>query len=123
MGAWNMKFYRYLYVGDTVKNPNKIKRRLKHHAGVQVFVISLAPGSEQLEIFHGGYLKQRYYRHHPPVIVGIASDHGEALKLVQQMVQECVEETGGCDLKGYLKQRVRQRARKGGASPDNGAEE
>lgn len=123
MGAWNMKFYRYLYVGDTVKNPNKIKRRLKHHAGVQVFVISLAPGSEQLEIFHGEYLKQRYYRHHPPVIVGIASDHGEALKLVQQMVQECVEETGGCDLKGYLKQRVRQRARKGGASSDNGAEE
>ena len=30
-----MKFYKYLYIGDTVTNPQKVKWKLKYHAGVQ----------------------------------------------------------------------------------------
>ena len=63
-----MKFYKYLYIGDTVTNPQKVKRKLKLHAGVQVYVITTASSSDQLEIFHSAYLKQRYYRYHPPQI-------------------------------------------------------
>ena len=57
-----MKFYKYLYIGDTVKDPAKAKRKLKLHAGQLVYVICIAQGNDQLEIFHSAYLKQKYYR-------------------------------------------------------------
>ena len=102
-----MKFYKYLYIGDTVKCPAKIKRRLKLHAGVNAYVIAVAQGSDQLEIYHGAYLKQKYYRHHPPVIVGIASDYKEAIQIILKITQECVKQTGNCNLKEYLKQKAK----------------
>ena len=101
-----MKFYKHLYIGDTVTNPAKVKRKLKLHAGVGVYVIALSKGPDQLEIFHAGYLKQKYYRFHPPVIIGIASDHEEAVEIVIQITRECLDTTGGCNLKEYLKRGV-----------------
>lgn len=98
-----MKFYKYLYIGDTVKNPAKIKRKLKLHAGVLVYVICIARGNDQLEIFHSAYLKQKYYRLHPPVIVGIAGSYEEAVGLIIKITKESLEETGCCNLKEYLK--------------------
>ncbi len=103
-----MKFYKYLYIGDTVTNPAKIKWKLKHHAGVNVFVITIAPGPDQLEIFHSAYLKQMYYRHHPPIIVGIASNYEEAVGIVVEITQECLDAVGNCNLKEYLKQKAKQ---------------
>lgn len=102
-----MKFYKYLYIGDTVSNPAKIKRRLKLHAGVRLFVIAIAQGRDQLEIYHSAYLKQKYYRYHPPVIIGIASDYKEALQIILKITQECVMQTGNCNLKEYLKQKAK----------------
>lgn len=102
-----MKFYKYLYIGDTVKNPAKIKRKLKLHAGVSVFVIAIAHGEDQLEIYHSAYLKQKYYRYHPPIIVGLATDYKEALQIVLKITEECVSLTGNCNLKEYLKQKAK----------------
>ena len=99
-----MKFYKHLYIGDTVTNPAKIKWKLKHHAGTMAYAITVAHGNDQLKIFHSAYLKQKYYRYHPPVIVGIASDYDEAVNIVVKITQECLEATGDCRLKEYLKQ-------------------
>lgn len=98
-----MKFYKYLYVGDTVKDPTKMKRKLKLHAGVGGYVISIAAGDDQLEIYKAAYLKQKYYRYHPPIIVGIASNYDEAIDIVVQITKECLYATGECNLKEYLK--------------------
>lgn len=103
-----MKFYKYLYIGGGVKNPGRVKRKLKRHAGQLVYVICMAQGPDQLEIFHSAYLKQKYYRLHPPVVVGIAKDYGEALELVVLMMKECVADTGGCNLKDYLISRTKR---------------
>lgn len=103
-----MKFYRYLYVGDKIKEPAKVKRKLKHHGGQFVYVICLAKGDDQLEIYHSAYLKQPYYRYHPPVVVGIASDYEEAVEIVVTITKECLAATGGCNLKEYLKQKTRK---------------
>ncbi len=43
-----MKFYKYLYIGDTVKEPGRVKRRLKLHAGQMIYVVCLAQGDDQL---------------------------------------------------------------------------
>lgn len=98
-----MKFYKYLYAGDTIKNLSKIKWKLKHHAGVNVYVITIAQGADQLEIFHSAYLKQRYFRYHPPIVAGIASDYEEAVQIIMKITQECLNDTGACNLKEYLK--------------------
>ena len=98
-----MKFYKYLYIGDTVKDPAKAKRKLKLHAGQLVYVICIAQGNDQLEIFHSAYLKQKYYRLYPPVIVGIANNYDEAVELVIRITKECFATTGCCNLKEYLK--------------------
>ena len=102
-----MKFYKYLYVGDTVTDPAKIKWKLKHHAGVNVYVVAIASAEDQLEIFHSAYLKQKYYRYHPPIIVGIAFGYEEAVQIIVKITQECVESTGSCNLKEYLKQKAK----------------
>lgn len=103
-----MKFYKYLYIGDTVKEPNKIKRKLKSHAGLMIYVICIAEGADQLEIFHSAYLKQKFYRYHPPIIVGIASNYEEAVEIIVQITKECLQKTGGCNLKEYLKLKAKQ---------------
>ena len=103
-----MKFYKYLYIGDNITNPAKIKRKLKLHAGlVSVYVITIAPGPDQLEIFHSAYLKQKYYRYHPPIIVGIASGYDEAVEIIMKITQECLDTAGNCNLKEYLKQKAK----------------
>ena len=91
-----MKFYKHLYIGDTITNPAKIKRKLKFHAGTMVYVIAVAQGDDQLEIYHSAYLKQKYFRYHPPVIVGIASDYDEAVDIIVKITQECLDATGEC---------------------------
>lgn len=102
-----MKFYKHLYIGDTIKNPAKMKRKLRMHSGVNIFVIAIAQGADQLEIYHSAYLKQKYYRYHPPIIIGIASDYKEALQIVLKITEECVLKTGNCNLKDYLKQKAK----------------
>lgn len=100
-----MKFYKNLYLGDTIKNPNKIKRKIKHHAKqLKVFVILLASGSDQLEICHSILLEQPYYhkKENAPYIIGIAGNYEEAVALVCRITQETVAQNGDADLKRYL---------------------
>ncbi len=98
-----MKFYKYLYVGDTIKEPSKVKSKLKRHTAISVYVICIASGDDQLEIYQSVFLRQKYFKRHSPIVVGIASDYDEAVGLVVQITKECVEKTGNCNLKEYLK--------------------
>ena len=100
-----MKFYKNLYIGDTIKNPNKTKSKLKHHAKqLKVFVIMLSVGNDQLEICHSILLGQPYYKkkENKPYIIGIAGSYEEAVDLVCRIAKEAVEKNGNADLKGYL---------------------
>jgi len=100
-----MKFYKNLYIGDTIKDPNKIKRKIKRHAKqLKVFVILLASGSDQLEICHSILLEQPYYhkKENAPCIIGIAGNYEEAVALVCKIAQEAVAQNGDADLKRYL---------------------
>ncbi|MCI8357914.1 MAG: hypothetical protein HFI51_07195 [Lachnospiraceae bacterium] len=100
-----MKFYKNLYIGDTIKNPNKIKRKLKRHAKqLSVFVLLRASGKDQLEICHSIVLEQPYYhkKENAPYVVGIAGSYEEALALVCRITEEAVKKNGNADLKRYL---------------------
>ena len=102
-----MKFYKYLYVGETVEHVGILKQKLKIHAMVRVYLVTLACGDDQLEIYSSMLPKQKYFRKHAPIIIGIASNYEEAVAIVQKIVEESLERTGTCDLKEYLKLKVK----------------
>ncbi len=98
-----MKFYKKLYVGESIKKPNKVKRKLRRNAGqFKVYVIALAGGDDQLEIYHCAFLQQKYYRDHPPYIIGLAGGYEEAVDIVVKITEAALKETGRPDLKKYL---------------------
>ena len=103
-----MYFYKNLYVGASIQNPDEVTRKLQRGEGqFTIYVIALSPskpgpGANQLEILHCVNLQQPYYRSHPPYIIGIASGRIEAFELVKDMVQEAYEHTGSGDVRAYL---------------------
>lgn len=100
-----MEFYPRLYVGKTVKNPNKLKGKLQKHTKLlNAYVITLSKNEyDQLEIHKAGYLSQNYYRNNPPYVIGIAANYDEAVEIVQQIAEETYAAQGNCKLKEYLK--------------------
>ncbi|MCM1262649.1 MAG: hypothetical protein NC313_07990 [Butyrivibrio sp.] len=100
-----MKFYKNLYIGDTIKNPNQVKRKIKHYARqLNIFVIMLASGDNQLEICHSMLIRQPFYKkkENAPYIIGIAGSYDEAVEIVCRITKEAVVQNGNADLKGYL---------------------
>ncbi len=98
-----MKFYKNLYIGDTIRNPGKMRRKLKRHAKLQnVYVIAYMEESGQLSIYHNLMFQQRYYREHPPYVIGIAGSRDEAVEIICRIAHESVCETGQADLAAYL---------------------
>lgn len=98
-----MKFYKNLYIGDTIRNPGKVRRKLKRYAKLQnVYVIAYMADSGKLEIYHSLMFQQRYYKEHPPYVIGIAGDQEEAAGIICRIAQEALLETGSADLVAYL---------------------
>lgn len=98
-----MKFYKNLYIGETVGNPDKIKRKLKKHAKmVNVYLIAYVEKERRLEIFHSLMLQQYFYRDNPPYVVGLAGSREEANGIIGRIAEEAVRKTGAADLVAYL---------------------
>lgn len=98
-----MKFYKNLYIGDTIKKPDKIKRKLKKYAKLNnVWLITYLAENKRLEIYHCLMLQQNYYKTNPPYIIGIAGNKEEAAQIICQITEKAVQETGCADLVSYL---------------------
>lgn len=103
-----MKFYKDLYLGESVKNPSMVKWKLKVNAGqLGVYIIALCKGLDQLEIYHCAYLQQKYYRRNPPYIIGLAGSYEEAVDIVKKIAEESFAQSQNCDLKNYLLQKIK----------------
>lgn len=99
-----MKFYKNLYVGDTVKKPGKAIKKLKRHK-IQpgLYVIAYDGDTGQLAIYHSQMLSQWYYKENPPAcIVGLANGREEAFDVIERIAQEAVDATGQAQLVTYL---------------------
>lgn len=99
-----MRFYKDLYVGESIKHPERVKWKLRVAAGqIHVHLITISEnGSNQLECFHNALLKQKVFHRKDHYVVGIAGNYEEALSLILKITQECVDETGKADLKTFL---------------------
>lgn len=101
-----LTFSSELYLGEGIKKQklDKIKRKLTGKplfAGVYVLALARNP-VDQLEIMDAKQLAQRFYESHALHIIGIAKNYEEALRLVERIVQECMDTRGDCKLKEYL---------------------
>lgn len=104
--AISLNYHPEIYLGESIRAEklDKIKKKLeKKPLFSGVFLITLSRNaSDQLEIYDARQLAQSYYKNNPPYVVGIAGNYNEALSLVEQLVQECLQARGDCALKEYL---------------------
>lgn len=101
-----MELCEPLFLSPSIKSPKKLLHKLnKSKIPCNFYVISLAKGANQLDIYPAYCLQQSYYRMHQPVIVGLAKNYDEAVDLVMRIVSESLEYTGKCNLKEYIHSR------------------
>lgn len=100
-----MEWYKKLYTGESIQDKSeKIKWNINHNAGqIQIYIISLASNPKNLldiipawEVMQKGYPKKNLF------IVGLAKGWGEAVEVVERIVLEVYENTGGFRVREYL---------------------
>ena len=69
-----------------------------------LYVITLSEQNDLMDIYHSILLKQPYYRKNPPYVIGIADSQGAAVELIQQILMDVHEKTGGYDIRTYCLQ-------------------
>ena len=103
-----MYFYKRLYVSPQIPDPDEVRRKLLRGQGqLSVYVITLIEdparrGGDQMEIMNSANLKQPYYHQHPPLILGLAKGHADAVALVRQILEEALLAVGEADVHKYL---------------------
>ena len=98
-----MRFLKEMYVGEGIKNKQNIMWKLKHGMGmVDVYVISIANGNDQLDCIGCSYFKQKAIRENIGLIVGLAKGYSEAQNLIVTMIEESLQQTGSANVKDYL---------------------
>ena len=98
-----MRFLKEMYVGEGIKNKYQVMFKLKHGAGMlDIYVISLSNGNDQLDCMKCSYFKQKAIRDSVGLIVGVAKGYSEAQNLMISMIEESLQETGSANVKEYL---------------------
>lgn len=104
-----LNWYKKLYVGDNAKKKKKqLIRKINIGAGVlDVYLITLAVNpANQLEIFSANELMQKARRRNCPMIIGLCRGYGEALEMVQTLVQKTFESTGTAAVRKWLEKEI-----------------
>ena len=100
-----MKFYKYLYASDSMaKKKEKTVRRLKsgkYPVGAYIIVL-IEEGPNQLEFYNTALLKQKLLDDKRQFVVGLASGYDDAVYLVEEIVRDVYENTGGADIRAYI---------------------
>ena len=102
-----MRFWKEMYVGEGIKNKQKILWKLKHGVGmVDIYVISLSNGRDQLDCTNCSYFKQKAIRENVGLVVGLAKGYPKAQELMVSMIEEALHETGSANVKEYLLRKI-----------------
>ena len=98
-----MRFRKELYLSPSVKNPTKLKWKLKTGRGsLDMYVMVLNHDSRKLEYFHNGMLKQKALHRRNMDIVGLARNSGECIELIEKMTADAHDTIGRYDIYEYL---------------------
>lgn len=64
-----------------------------------VYVIILNEGKDIFDIYHCAFLKQRYFRKHDFLVVGLADSHESAVSMTTGLIAGYYQKTGNTDIK------------------------
>lgn len=104
MNKINFHYHLRLGEGLEYKDLMQMKKNLHENPiGANLFLITIASNNqEQLDIYDAKYLIQKYYSKNPPYVLGIAKNREDAIAIVEQWMQECVENQGDANLRAYI---------------------
>ncbi len=100
-----MKYYYDLYISDSLKK-KKDEIFSKIESGkvqLNLYLIVLAHNEKNhLEFFDSAMLQQKIFSEQDLFVVGIAEGYYGALKLIERITQEVLDETKGVNLRSYI---------------------
>ncbi len=100
-----MRWYKDLYVGyNLLERKRDVIRKIKW-GKIQwnVYVITLSENKHDLlEIYPSNVFAQKYYRKSDCVVVGIAYGKEETLDMVKLLIDDCMADTGGVQVREYI---------------------
>lgn len=100
-----MRFRKDMYVSPSVKNIDKVKRKLRMGSGsLNIYVFVLNHESKKLEFFHNGMLKQKALHKRDMDVVGLAVSRDECIWLTELMLNDAYVDTGKYDVYRYYMQ-------------------
>ena len=103
MLVWQENFL----TGESVKNPNKIKKKLNNGKlvpGIYLLTLSENP-SNLMDIIPAAMLIQKSFCGICPKIIGMAKGKDEALEMVRSLIDEMYTETGTFATGEYIENR------------------
>lgn len=103
-----LDWYEKLYLSDEMKKKEKrIRAQIEKGRAVPgVYLLTLSNNPDNiLEIIRASFLTQKALRRNLPQIVGMANGREEALELLQKIIEETFQETGGFRIEEYLQDR------------------
>ena len=103
-----MKYYHALYMSEELipKKTEIIEKIMNNKWQIEKYLIVLAKNEvNHLEYFSSVLLIQKSICKDDLFVVGIANGELDAMELVEKIVQEVYDETGGTDIKGYILQK------------------
>lgn len=102
-----LKWKRHYLVGEGVKEPAKIRRKInagKFVPGIYLLTLSNHPAN-LCEILPAAMLMQKSYVEICPLIFGMAKGKDEAMELLADFLSEVYRETGSFRIEEYWKNR------------------
>lgn len=106
-----MKIYKNLYVSESLKEKKEkiINKLCSGKYPLTVYLLALIEeGENQMEFFSASMLWQKMVAEDDLFVVGIASGYDDAVYLVKDIAEEVYEETGGLDIRAYIREREEQ---------------
>lgn len=100
-----MKFIKHPYLGESARESyRKLRWKISHGAGtIDTYVVCMPEySSDPLEYFNAALLRQHFYRKNPPVVIGIAVGEDEAVSVVEDIINDCMEKTGSLDVRSFV---------------------
>lgn len=100
-----MKYYRYLYLGESLKKKKeKVIRRIETgKLQWDIYIVTLPEGERnQLEIYACNQFLQPDYPRKELFVVGIVKGYEEAIELVEEITKVVYNETKNADIRSYI---------------------
>lgn len=112
-----MKYYYNMYVSESIREKKQqiLSRIEKDEFVVGKYLIVLTQNEKNhLEFFDSAFVTQRMVEKDKLFVVGLSDGYGAAVKIVEVILNEVLQVTGGTDIRNYLlKQQMEYEKRNG----------